>query len=272
MKHIVPATIIILSLLFVAGFLVLPLVVIFVEAFSKGWQAYAASFREGYAWSAIQLTLITAAIAVPANTFFGICAAWCIAKYRFWGRNVLITLIDLPLAISPVIAGLIFLLAFGQRSFLGSWLIDHNCKVIFAVPGIVLATVFVTLPFVARELIPLMVEQGSVEEEASLSLGANGWQTFWRVTMPNIKWGLLYGIIICNARAMGEFGAVSVVSGSIRGETNTIPLYIETLYASYATVPAFTMATLLAALGIITLVIKTGIEWKIKRDRKKASN
>lgn len=269
---IVPVIIVTLSLLFVAFFLVLPLVAIFVEAFSKGYQAYIDSFKGEYAWSAIKLTLITAAVAVPANTLFGVAAAWCIAKYKFWGRNALITLIDLPLAISPVVAGMIFVLAFGQRSVLGGWLVEHNIKIIFAVPGIILATVFVTFPFVARELIPLMEEQGSMEEEAALSLGASGWQMFRRVTLPNIKWGLLYGIILCNARAMGEFGAVSVVSGSIRGKTNTVPLYIETLYASYATVPAFTMATLLAALALITLVIKTTIEWKIKRDRKTASN
>ncbi|MDR0870716.1 MAG: sulfate ABC transporter permease subunit CysW [Planctomycetaceae bacterium] len=280
-EYIVPGIIISAVLVFLAFFLVLPLAVIFAEAFSfnawlegestlaEGWHAYWESFDDKYALPAIKLTLIAAAIAVPANAVFGIAAAWCIAKFNFWGKNVLITLIDLPLAISPVIAGLIFVLAFGQRSALGGWLIDHNIKIIFAVPGIVLATIFVTFPFVARELIPLMQEQGTLEEEAAVSLGASGWQTFWRITLPNIKWGLLYGLILCNARAMGEFGAVSVVSGHIRGETNTLPLYIETLYASYATVQSFTMATLLAMLGIITLIAKAAVEWKVKRERMK---
>ncbi|MCL2743994.1 MAG: sulfate ABC transporter permease subunit CysW [Planctomycetaceae bacterium] len=268
-EYFVPAILVTLTLVFLTFFLVLPLVTIFVEAFSKGYQAYLNAFNEEYAMSAIYLTIFTAAIAVPVNTIFGVAAAWCITKYRFWGRNVLITIIDLPFAISPVIAGLIFVLAFGKHSGFGGWFVDHNIEIIFAVPGIVLATVFVTFPFVARELIPLMQEQGSLEEEAAVSLGASGWQTFWRITLPNIKWGLIYGIILCNARAMGEFGAVSVVSGNIRGETNTLPLYIETLYASYATVPAFAMATLLAALGLITLVIKTAVEWKIKYDRSK---
>jgi sulfate transport system permease protein len=266
-EYIIPVILVLLAAAFLVFFLILPLATIFAEAFSKGYQAYLDAFKEKYVMSAIYLTLLTAAVAVPANTIFGIAAAWCIAKYRFWGRSALITLIDLPFAISPVIAGLIFVLAFGQSSGIGAWLKDHNIRIIFAVPGIILATVFVTFPFVARELIPLMQEQGSLEEEAAVSLGASGWQTFWRITLPNIKWGLIYGVILCNARAMGEFGAVSVVSGNIRGETNTVPLYIETLYASYATVPAFTMATLLAALGLVTLIIKTAVEWKIKHDR-----
>jgi sulfate transport system permease protein len=266
--YFVPALMITLTFLFVSLFLIMPLAAIFVEAFRKGTEAYFASFKDEYAWSEIKLTLITAAIAVPVNVVFGVMAAWCIAKFDFWGKNVLITLIDLPFAVSPVIAGLIFVLAFGQQSTLGSWLIAHNIKIIFAAPGVILATIFVTVPFVARELIPLMQEQGKLEEEAAVSLGAGGWSIFWRVTLPNIKWALLYGVILCNARAMGEFGAVSVVSGHIRGETNTLPLYIETLYASYASVAAFSMATLLAALALVTLVAKTIIELKAKRETK----
>lgn len=266
-EWLVPTLLITLTLLFVSLFLILPLVAIFVEAFRKGTEAYVASFKDQYAWSAIKLTLITAAIAVPVNVVFGVAAAWSIAKFNFWGKNALITLIDLPFAISPVIAGLIFVLAFGQQTTLGAWLLDHHIKIIFATPGVILATIFVTVPFVARELIPLMEEQGNLEEEAAVSLGAGGWSIFWRITLPNIKWGLLYGVILCNARAMGEFGAVSVVSGHIRGETNTLPLYIETLYAGYASVAAFSIATLLAALALVTLVAKSIVEWKAKRVR-----
>ncbi|MDR2754123.1 MAG: sulfate ABC transporter permease subunit CysW [Planctomycetaceae bacterium] len=265
--RIIPAIFIIISLLFLTLFLVLPLAAIFVEAFRKGIEGYCDSFRDPYAWASIRLTLVTAAIAVPINVVFGVVAAWCIAKFEFRGKNVLITLIDLPFAVSPVIAGLIFVLAFGRQTTLGGWLIDHDIKIIFAVPGIVLATIFVTFPFVARELIPLMQEQGTSEEEAAVSLGANGWDVFWKITLPNIKWGLLYGIILCNARAMGEFGAVSVVSGHIRGETNTMPLYIETLHAGYESVAAFSVATLLAALALVTLIAKTIVEWKVKRER-----
>jgi len=267
MDRIVPILFITISLVFLGLFLILPLFSIFVEAFRKGTEAYLESFHDEYAWSAIKLTLLTAAIAVPMNVVFGVIAAWCITKFEFWGKSILITLIDLPFAISPVIAGLIFVLAFGQQTALGAWLIDHNIKILFAVPGIILATVFVTFPFVARELIPLMQEQGILEEEAAVSLGAGGWDVFWRITLPNIKWGLLYGVILCNARAMGEFGAVSVVSGHIRGETNTMPLYIETLYAGYSSVAAFSIATLLAALALVTLIAKTIVEWKVKRER-----
>ena len=268
-EQIVPAALIILTLLFIALFLVLPLASIFVEAFRKGTALYFASFKDGEAWSAISLTIICALIAVPLNVVFGVVAAWCITKFNFFGKNVLITLIDLPFAISPVIAGLVFVLAFGKSSKLGSWLIDHGIQIIFAPPGIILATIFVTIPFVARELIPLMEEQGTLEEEAAVSLGANGWSVFWRITLPNIKWGLLYGVILCNARAMGEFGAVSVVSGHL-SSTLTIPLYIEKLNASYAstaTVSAFSLATILAGLALITLIAKSIVEWKVKRER-----
>ncbi len=225
------------------------------------WPAFAIRQR----WQAIKLTLITAAIAVPLNMVFGLAASWAIAKYTFRGKNFLITLIDLPFAVSPVISGLIYVLLFGLQGWLGPWLTGHNIQIIFAVPGIVLATIFVTFPFVARELIPLMQTQGAEEEQAALSLGANGWQTFWRVTLPNIKWALLYGVILCNARAMGEFGAVSVVSGHIRGKTNTIPLYVEILYNEYNAVAAFTMASLLALLGLVTLAAKTYLEWKVQQ-------
>ncbi|MDR0521046.1 MAG: sulfate ABC transporter permease subunit CysW [Planctomycetaceae bacterium] len=262
---IVPAILISVTLGFIALFLVLPLVSIFYEAFRKGYGLYFASFKEEYAWPAVRLTLLCAAIAVPLNVVFGVVAAWCIAKFNFWGKNVLITLIDLPFAVSPVIAGLVFVLAFGQQSAFGAWLLEHDIKIIFALPGVILATIFVTVPFVARELIPLMQEQGTLEEEAAVALGAGGWQIFWRVTLPNIKWGLLYGVLLCNARAMGEFGAVSVVSGHIRGSTNTMPLYIETLYAGYDAVSAFSVATLLAALALVTLAAKSVVEWKVKR-------
>ena len=255
------------ALLFLGFFLVLPLVAVFAEAFRHGVRAYLASFTDPDALASIRLTLLTAAIAVPANLIFGISAAWLIAKFNFRGKSILTTLIDLPFAVSPVISGLIYVLVFGLQGWFGSWLIDHNLKVIFAVPGIVLATTFVTFPIIARELIPLMQAQGSDEEYAAITLGANGWQTFWRVTLPNIKWGLLYGVILCNARAMGEFGAVSVVSGHIRGETNTMPLHVEILYNEYNFVAAFAVASLLALLAIVTLVLKSLVEWRHARRR-----
>jgi sulfate transport system permease protein len=243
-------------------FLCVPLIAVFAQALQKGVTAYLAVLREPDALSAIRLTLLTAAIAMPLNLIFGVAAAWAIAKFEFVGKSLLITLIDMPFAVSPVISGLIFVLLFGLQGWLGPWLRDHDLKVIFAVPGIVLATTFVTFPFVARELIPLMQEQGTEEEQAALVLGANGWQTFFRVTLPNIKWGLLYGVILCNARAMGEFGAVSVVSGHIRGQTNTLPLYVEILYNEYSFAAAFAVASLLALLALVTLVAKSVVEWK----------
>ncbi len=242
---------------FLLLFLVVPLLAVFAEAFSKGVWAYLMCFREPDALSAIKLTVLVAVIAVPANLVFGLVGAWAIAKFDFRGRSILITLIDLPFAVSPVISGLIYVLLFGLQGWLGPWLAAHDIKIIFAVPGIVLATVFVTFPYVARELIPLMQEQGTEDEEAALSLGASGWQTFRRVTLPNIKWALVYGVILCNARAMGEFGAVSVVSGHIRGLTNTMPLHVEILYNEYNFVAAFAVASLLAALALITLGVKT---------------
>ena len=254
-----------ISLTFFAVFLVLPLVAVFVEAFRKGWHVYVAALSEADALSAIRLTLLTAAIAVPLNLVFGVAAAWAITKFEFRGKQLLITLIDLPFSVSPVIAGLIFVLVFGAQGWFGSWLKDNDIRIIFAVPGIVLATVFVTFPFVARELIPLMQAQGTDEEEAALTLGASGWQMFWRVTLPNIKWALLYGVILCNARAMGEFGAVSVVSGHIRGLTNTMPLHVEILYNEYQFAAAFAVASLLALLALVTLGIKSYIEWQATR-------
>jgi sulfate transport system permease protein len=251
-----------LALLFLGFFLVLPLITVFTEALRRGIGAYLATFQDPDALSAIRLTLLVAAIAVPANVIFGVAAAWAIAKFQFWGKSVLTTLIDLPFAVSPVISGLIYVLIFGADGWFGPWLMDHNIQIIFAVPGIVIATIFVTFPFVARELIPLMQAQGNDEEYAALTLGANGWQTFWRVTLPNIRWGLLYGVILCNARAMGEFGAVSVVSGHIRGATDTMPLHVEILYNEYNSVGAFAMASLLTLLALLTLVIKTVIEWR----------
>ncbi|TCP15176.1 sulfate transport system permease protein [Crenobacter luteus] len=254
-----------LALAFVALFLLVPLAAVFWEAFSKGWQLYVDSLTEPEAWSAIKLTLLTAAFAVPLNLVFGVAAAWAIARFEFRGKSFLVTLIDLPFSVSPVVAGLMYMLLFGAQGWLGPWLAEHDVKIVFAVPGIVLATVFVTFPFVARELIPLMQAQGADEEQAAMVLGASGWQTFWRVTLPNVKWGLLYGVILTNARAMGEFGAVSVVSGHIRGETNTIPLHVEILYNEYNFVGAFACASLLAFLALLTLVVKSLVEWKIAR-------
>jgi sulfate transport system permease protein len=255
--------IIAVSLTFFATFLLLPLLAVFVEAFKKGWEAYLRAIVEPDALSAMRLTLLAAAIAVPLNVVFGIAAAWAIAKHDFRGKQFLITLIDLPFSVSPVIAGLVYVLVFGAQGWFGPWLYEHDIKIIFAVPGIVLATIFVTVPFVARELIPLMQAQGREEEEAALVLGASGWRMFASVTLPNIKWGLLYGIILCNARAMGEFGAVSVVSGHIRGQTNTMPLHVEILYNEYQFAAAFAVASLLALLALVTLVVKTFVEWRV---------
>jgi sulfate transport system permease protein len=235
-------------------------VAVFVEAFRKGWEVYISALIDADAISAIKLTLIAAAISVPLNLFFGVAAAWSITKFEFRGKHLLITLIDLPFSVSPVVSGLIYILVFGAQGWFGPWLAEHDLKVVFAVPGIVLATIFVTFPFVARELIPLMEAQGKDEEEAAVVLGAKGWQTFWYVTLPNVKWGLLYGVILCNARAMGEFGAVSVVSGHIRGMTNTMPLHVEILYNEYQFAAAFAVASLLALLALVTLVIKTWVE------------
>jgi sulfate/thiosulfate transport system permease protein len=257
-----------LALAFLTLFLFLPVLLVFAEAFKKGSAAYLASFTDPDAQAAIQLTLIVAAISVPLNTVFGLAAAWAIAKFEFRGKAVLTTLVDLPFAVSPVVAGLIYVLVFGAQGWFGPWLAAHDIKIIFAVPGIVLATVFVTFPFIARELIPLMQAQGTDEEQAAIVLGASGWQTFWHVTLPNIKWGLLYGVILCNARAMGEFGAVSVVSGHIRGQTNTMPLHVEVLYNEYQSVAAFAVASLLAMLALVTLVIKSFIEWRHEREMK----
>ena len=251
------------ALAFLTLFLFVPLVAVFAEAFKKGWQAYLAAITDPDAVSAIKLTLIAAVIAVPLNLVFGVAASWCIAKFEFRGKSILLTLIDLPFSVSPVIAGLIYVLMFGAQGWFGPWLQEHDIKILFAVPGIVLATVFITFPFVARELIPLMQAQGNEEEEAALVLGASGWNTFRRVTLPNIKWGLLYGVILCNARAMGEFGAVSVVSGHIRGETNTMPLHVEILYNEYNFAAAFAVASLLALLALVTLAIKSIVEWRL---------
>ncbi|MDD2662167.1 MAG: sulfate ABC transporter permease subunit CysW [Dechloromonas sp.] len=260
-------TVIGISLAFFALFLLLPLVVVFYEALRKGWDAYLAALVDPDALSSVRLTLLAAAISVPLNLVFGVAAAWAIAKFDFPGKSFLITLIDLPFSVSPVVAGLIFVLVFGRTGWLGPWFIENDMKVVFAVPGIVLATIFVTFPFVARELIPLMEAQGRDEEEASTVLGASGWQTFWHVTLPNIKWGLIYGVILCNARAMGEFGAVSVVSGHIRGETNTMPLHVEIIYSEYKFAAAFAVASLLAILALLTLLVKTWIEWRAARAR-----
>ncbi|QWV95881.1 sulfate ABC transporter permease subunit CysW [Geomonas nitrogeniifigens] len=254
-----------IALGFLALFLVLPLAAVFAQALEKGWEAYLAALKEPDTISAIRLTLITAAVCVPLNLFFGIVAAWAIAKFSFPGKSFLITLIDLPFSVSPVVSGLIYVLIFGLQGWLGPWLQEHDIKIIFAAPGIILATIFVTFPFIARELIPLMESQGREEEEAALTLGANGLQTFFRVTFPNIKWGILYGVILCNARAMGEFGAVSVVSGHVRGATNTIPLQVEILYNEYSYAAAFAVASLLALLALVTLAVKTVSEWKMRQ-------
>jgi len=256
------------AMLFVGLFLIAPLAAVFVQAFSEGLRVYWESLQTPDTRAAIRLTLLTVVIAVPANLVFGVAASWAVAKFEFVGKSLLTTLIDLPFAVSPVISGLIYVIFFGIHGYLGPWLARHGIQVVFAVPGIVLATVFVTFPFVARELIPLMQAQGTEEEEAALSLGAGGWQTFLRVTLPNIKWGLLYGVILCNARAMGEFGAVSVISGHIRGLTNTMPLHVEILYNEYNFAGAFAVASLLTVLALVTLVLKSFAEWKFKADLK----
>jgi sulfate transport system permease protein len=259
------------SIAFLTFVLFVPLAAIFVEALRKGWGAYFASFQDPNCWAAVRLTALTSMIAVPLNLVFGLAASWAIAKFEFRGKSLLVTLIDLPFAVSPVVSGLIYVLVFGMHGWLGPWLAAHDIEIIFAVPGIVLATIFVTFPFVARELIPLMQEQGAEEEQAAVSLGASGWQTFFRVTLPNVKWALLYGVILSNARAMGEFGAVSVVSGHIRGKTNTLPLHVEVLYNEYNFVGAFAVASLLALLALITLALKTSLEWRIERELEEAA-
>ena len=253
------------ALLFLGVFLFLPLAAIFTEALRKGWEVYGQSLIDPDALAAIKLTLLIAALCIPLNLLFGIAAAWSIAKFDFKGKSLLITLIDLPFSVSPVVAGLVYVLIFGAHGWFGAWLMAHDIAIIFALPGMILATLFVTLPFIARELIPLMQAQGQEEEQAAIVLGASGWQTFWRITLPNIKWGLLYGVILSNARAMGEFGAVSVVSGHIRGQTNTIPLQVEILYNEYNFVAAFALASVLALLGLVTLAVKTWIEWQQTR-------
>jgi sulfate transport system permease protein len=263
--HVVRWFLVVVALGFLAVFLVLPLVAIFVTALGKGADVYIAAIRNPFALAAIKLTLIAAGIAVPLNLVFGVAAAWAIGKFEFRGRNVLITLIDLPFSVSPVVSGMIYVLIFGLQGWLGPWLLERDIRIIFAVPGIVLATIFVTFPFVARELIPLMTAQGTEEEEAALTLGAGGLQTFWHVTLPNIKWALFYGVILCTARAMGEFGAVSVVSGHIRGLTNTMTLHVEILYNEYQTAAAFAVASVLALLALVTLTLKSIVEWRIKR-------
>lgn len=258
------------SLAFLSLVLFVPLAAIFAEALRKGVGVYVASFTDPHAVSAIRLTVLVALVCVPLNLVFGLAAAWSIAKFQFPGKSILITLIDLPFAVSPVISGLIFVLLFGLRGWLGPWLDAHNVQIIFAVPGVILATLFVTFPFIAREVIPLMQEQGTDEELAAVSLGASGWQTFWRVTLPNVKWALLYGVILCNARAMGEFGAVNVVSGHVRGETNTLPLHVEILYNEYNYAAAFAVASLLALLALVTLAAKSVVEWRVRREYEQA--
>jgi sulfate transport system permease protein len=259
-----------LALAFCAVFLLLPLANVFFQAFSKGWSYYLAALRHPDSLAAIRLTLLVAGISVPLNVAFGLAAAWAIAKFQFKGKALLITVIDLPFSVSPVVAGLMFVVLFGLQGFFGKWLDAQNIRIIFAVPGIVLATVFITFPFVARELIPVMQATGSEQEEAALTLGANGWQTFWKVTLPSVKWGLIYGIILCNARAMGEFGAVSVVSGHIAGQTNTMPLQVEKLYNEYDAAGAFAVASVLAFLALLTLGIKTFLEWRQAREYERA--
>lgn len=264
-SKLVPSILITITVLFLSLFLLLPLVTIFLKAFEKGFDVYLAAITDQEAFSAIRLTLLVALIVVPLNTIFGVAAAWLITKFQFKGKQVLLSLIELPFAVSPVIAGLVFVLLFTPRGALGEWLLEHGVKLIFSVPGIIIATIFVTFPFVARELIPIMQAQGKSEEEAALSLGASGWKMFWRVTLPNIKWGLLYGMILCNARAIGEFGAVSVVSGHVRGVTNTMPLHIEILYNEYQFSAAFAVATLMSLIAVLTLVIKNWIEWRMEK-------
>ncbi|PEC81497.1 sulfate ABC transporter permease subunit CysW [Bacillus cereus] len=262
---LVPGILITITVLFLSLFLLLPLITIFLKAFERGMDVYIAAITDQEAFSAIRLTLLVTLIVVPLNTVFGIAAAWLITKFQFKGKQVLLSLIELPFAVSPVIAGLVFVLLFTPRGALGEWLLEHGVKIIFSVPGIIIATIFVTFPFVARELIPVMQAQGKSEEEAALSLGASGWKMFWRVTLPNIKWGLLYGMILCNARAIGEFGAVSVVSGHVRGITNTMPLHIEILYNEYQFSAAFAVATLMSLIAVFTLVIKNWIEWRMEK-------
>lgn len=259
-------TLLAVGLGFLFFFLGLPLLAVFVEAFAQGWPAYAEALKEPETRSAILLTIGIALAVLPFNIVFGVAAAWAIAKFDFRGKSLLLTLIDLPFAVSPVVAGLVFILIFGAQGTFGPWLSAHDVKIIFAVPGMIIATLFITFPFIARELIPLMQSQGKEEEEAAVSLGASGWQMFWRVTLPNIKWGLLYGVILANARAMGEFGAVSVVSGHIRGETNTLPLHVEILYNEYNQIGAFAAASVLALLALVTLVAKTIVEWRMKKE------
>ncbi|EPC8410247.1 sulfate ABC transporter permease subunit CysW [Bacillus thuringiensis] len=264
-SKLVPGVLITITVLFLSLFLLLPLITIFLKAFERGMDVYIAAITDQEAFSAIRLTLLVALIVVPLNTIFGIAAAWLFTKFQFKGKQVLLSLIELPFAVSPVIAGLVFVLLFTPRGALGEWLLEHGVKLIFSVPGIIIATIFVTFPFVARELIPIMQAQGKSEEEAALSLGASGWKMFWRVTLPNIKWGLLYGMILCNARAIGEFGAVSVVSGHVRGITNTMPLHIEILYNEYQFSAAFAVATLMSLIAVFTLVIKNWIEWRMEK-------
>ena len=261
-------TLITIALLFFLSCLILPLILVFVEAFKQGVGVYAQALVHPDTLSAVKLTLLTAVIAVPLNVIFGVAAAWCVAKFNFSGKSILTTIIDMPFSVSPVIAGLMLVLIFGTQGWFGSWLMDNDIKILYAVPAIVLATIFITVPFVARELIPLMEAQGTEEEEAAIVLGASGWQTFWKVTLPNIKWGLIYGVILCNARAMGEFGAVSVVSGHIRGETNTLPLHVEILYNEYTFSAAFAVSSLLALLAIVTLVLKTWVELRQEKQNK----
>lgn len=263
-------TLIAIAFIFFLSCLILPLILVFVEAFKQGVGVYAQALVHPDTLSAVKLTLLTAAIAVPLNVVFGVAAAWAVAKFNFRGKSILTTLIDMPFSVSPVIAGLMLVLIFGTQGWMGGWLMEHDIKILYAVPAIVIATIFITVPFVARELIPLMEAQGTEEEEAAIVLGASGWQTFWKVTLPNIKWGLIYGVILCNARAMGEFGAVSVVSGHIRGETNTLPLHVEILYNEYTFSAAFAVSSLLALLAIVTLILKTWVE--IRQEKQNQRN